>query len=143
MITTKDVTIEEGPDAGKVFVVKQMPLLRGDRWANRVALALCKSGVDISGLTTTDGEGKPVFRGMLDMVGIVNIALRALGGVDDAVAQSLLDEVISDVKTRLPGGGERTLIVESDISSISTLWKLRIESIKVNLDFLTAGVTHS
>lgn len=143
MITTKDVTIEEGPDAGKVFVVKQMPLLRGDRWANRVALALCKSGVDISGLTTTDEEGKPVFRGMLDMVGIVNIALRALGGVDDAVAQSLLDEVISDVKTRLPGGGERTLIVESDITSISTLWKLRIESIKVNLDFLTAGVTQS
>lgn len=143
MITTKDVTIEEGPDAGKVFVVKQMPLLRGDRWANRVALALCKSGVDISGLTTTDEEGKPVFRGLLDMVGIVNIALRALGGVDDAVAQSLLDEVISDVKTRLPGGGERTLIVESDITSISTLWKLRIESIKVNLDFLTAGVTQS
>lgn len=143
MITTKDVTIEEGPDAGKVFVVKQMPLLRGDRWANRVALALCKSGVDISGLTTTDEEGKPVFRGMLDMVGIVNIALRALGGVDDAVAQSLLDEVISDIKTRLPGGGERTLIVESDITSISTLWKLRIESIKVNLDFLTAGVTQS
>lgn len=143
MITTKDVTIEEGPDAGKVFVVKQMPLLRGDRWANRVALALCKSGVDISGLATTDEEGRPVFRGMLDMVGIVNIALRALGGVDDAVAQSLLDEIISDVKTRLPGGGERTLIVESDITSISTLWKLRIESIKVNLDFLTAGVTQS
>lgn len=143
MITTKDVTIEEGPDAGKVFVVKQMPLLRGDRWANRVALALCKSGMDISGLTTTDEEGRPVFRGLLDMVGIVNIALRALGGVDDAVAQSLLDEVISDVKTRLPGGGERNLIVESDITSISTLWKLRIESIKVNLDFLTAGVTQS
>lgn len=143
MITTKDVTIEEGSDAGKVFVVKQMPLLRGDRWANRVALALCKSGVDISGLTTADEEGKPVFRGLLDMVGIVNIALRALGGVDDAVAQSLLDEVISDVKIRLPGGGERTLIVESDITSISTLWKLRIESIKVNLDFLTAGVTQS
>lgn len=110
MITTKDVTIEEGPDAGKVFVVKQMPLLRGDRWANRVALALCKSGVDISGLTTTDEEGKPVFRGMLDMVGIVNIALRALGGVDDAVAQSLLDEVISDVKTRLPGAEREPLL---------------------------------
>lgn len=141
MITTKDVTIEEGTDAGKKFVVKQMPLLRGDRWANRVALALCKSGVDISGLTTTDDEGKPVFRGLLDMVGVVNVALKALGGVDDEVAQRLLDEVIQDVRLRLPNGSDRPLVVETDITCISTLWKLRIEAIKINLDFLAAGVT--
>lgn len=141
MILTKDVTIEEGADLGKTFIVKQMPLLRGDRWANRVALALCKSGVDISGLTTQDESGKVVFRGLLDMAGVVNVALKALGGVDDATAQSLLDEVLQDVRIRLPDGKERTLIIESDVTSIATLWKLRIESIKVNLDFLTAGVT--
>lgn len=141
MILTKDVTIEDGPDASKTFIVKQMPLLRGDRWANRVALSLCKSGVDISGLTTHDDDGKVVFRGLLDMVGVVNVALKALGGVDNDVAQSLLDEVLQDVRLRLPGGTERPLIIESDITSIATLWKLRIESIKVNLDFLTAGVT--
>lgn len=141
MTITKDVTIEDGTDAGKTFIVKQMPLLRGDRWANRVALALCKSGVDISGLTTTDESGNAVFRGLLDMVGVVNIALKALGGVDDSVAQSLLDEVLQDVRLRLPNGSDRTVVIESDITSISTLWKLRIESIKVNLDFLAAGVT--
>lgn len=141
MIITKDVTIEDGADAGKTFIVKQMPLLRGDRWANRVALALCKSGVDIGGLTTTDESGNAVFRGLLDMVGVVNIALKALGGVDDAVAQSLLDEVMQDVRFRLPGGSDRPVVIESDITSISTLWKIRIESIKVNLDFLAAGVT--
>lgn len=141
MIITKDVTIEDGTDAGKTFIVKQMPLLRGDRWANRVALALCKSGVDIGGLTTTDESGNAVFRGLLDMVGVVNIALKALGGVDDAVAQSLLDEVMQDVRFRLPGGSDRPVVIESDITSISTLWKIRIESIKVNLDFLAAGVT--
>lgn len=141
MTITKDVTIEDGTDAGKTFIVKQMPLLRGDRWANRVALALCKSGVDISGLTTTDESGNAVFRGLLDMVGVVNIALKALGGVEDSVAQSLLDEVLQDVRLRLPNGSDRTVVIESDITSISTLWKLRIESIKVNLDFLAAGVT--
>lgn len=141
MITTKDVTIEDGSDAGKTFIVKQMPLLRGDRWANRVALALCKSGVDISGLTTHDEKGNTVFRGLLDMAGVVNVALKALGGVDDEVAQSLLDEVIQDVRLRLPNGSERPLVLETDVTSIATLWKLRIESIKVNLDFLTAGVT--
>lgn len=141
MILSKDVTIEEGTDAGKTFVVKQMPLLRGDRWANRVALALCKGGVDISGLTTTDDSGNAVFRGLMDIKGVLNIALKALGGVDDSVAQSLLDEVIQDVRFRLPNGSERAISIESDITSISTLWKIRIESIKVNLDFLAAGVT--
>lgn len=141
MILTKDVTIEDGADAGKTFIVKQMPLLRGDRWANRVALALCKSGVDISGLTTHDENGKAVFRGLLDMTGVVNVALKALGGVDDVTAQALLDEVLQDVRLRLPNGSDRQLIIESDVESIATLWKLRIESIKVNLDFLTAGVT--
>lgn len=141
MILTKDVTIEDGADSGKTFIVKQMPLLRGDRWANRVALALCKSGVDISGLTTQDESGKVVFRGLLDMAGVINVALKALGGVDDVTAQSLLDEVLQDVRLRLDNGTERTLVIESDVTSIATLWKLRIESIKVNLDFLTAGVT--
>lgn len=141
MIATRDVTIEDGSDAGKTFIVKQMPLLRGDRWANRVALALCKSGVDISGLTTTDDDGKPVFRGLLDMVGVVNVALKALGGVDDSVAQDLLDEVTQDIRLRLPNGSDRPLVLESDVTNIATLWKLRIEAIKINLDFLTAGVT--
>lgn len=141
MIATKDVTIDDGPDAGKTFIVKQMPLLRGDRWANRVALSLCKGGVDISGLTITDDSGKLVFRGLLDMAGVISVALKALGGVDDATAQSLLDEVLQDVRLRLPNGSDRPLIIDSDVTSIATLWKLRIESIKVNLDFLTAGVT--
>lgn len=141
MIRTKDIAITEGDDKGKAFVVHQMPLLAGDRWANRVALALCKSGVDISGLTVTDENGKPLFRGLMDIAGIVNVALKALGGVDDQVAQELLDELMRHVKFRLQDGSSRSLNIESDISSIQTLWKLRIEAIKVNLDFLAAGVT--
>lgn len=141
MSTTKDVTIEEGSDAGKTFIIKKMSLLAGDSWANRVALALCKSGVDISGLTTHDEGGNVVFRGMLDMVGVVPVALKALGGVEEDKALGLLAELIQGVKIRLPNGSERPVILESDITSISTLWKIRIESLKVNLDFLTAGVT--
>lgn len=141
MSTTKDVTIEEGPDSGKTFIIKKMTLLAGDSWANRVALALCKSGVDISGLTMHDESGNVVFRGMLDMVSVVPVALKALGGVEEDKALGLLSELIQGVKIRLPNGSERSVILESDITSISTLWKIRIESLKVNLDFLTAGVT--
>lgn len=141
MTTTKDVALTEGPDAGKTFVIEKMTLIKGDRWANRVALALCKSGVDISGFTTRGKDGKTEFKGLLDMTGVINTALKALGGVDDNVAQSLLDELMQNVKVRLANGSVRPLIIETDITDIGTLWKLRIESIKVNLDFLTAGVT--
>lgn len=136
MIRTKEITIEDGDDAGKVFLVNQMSLIQGDKWANRVALALCKSGVDLGAFTGGDG-----FKGMLDMVNITNAALKALGGVEDEVAQGLLDELLQTIKVRLPDGSTRSVILETDITSIATLWKLRIESIKVNLDFLMSGVT--
>ena len=50
------------------------------------------------------------------------------------------------MKLKLPDGATRPIIAPSDhasgdITSIATLWKLRIEAIKVNLDFLKAGVT--
>lgn len=142
MIVERDVVIsEDGADKGKTFVVRQMPLIQGDRWANRVALALMKSGVDISPLTKKGSDGKAEFVGLLDMANVINVALRALGGVDDDVAQGLLDELMRHVSVKLPNGTTRTLIVDTDISSIGTLWKLRIEAIKVNLDFLKAGVT--
>mgnify|MGYP001158985013 CR=1 FL=1 len=142
MIMERDVLItEEGPDKGKTFVVRQMPLIQGDRWANRVALALLKSGVDVSPLTKKAASGKSEFVGLLDMANVINVALKALGGVDDDVAQGLLDELMRHVSYKLPNGTTRTLMVETDIGSISTLWKLRIEAIKVNLDFLKAGVT--
>lgn len=142
MIVERDVTItEEGPDKGKTFVIRQMPLIQGDRWANRVALALCKSGVDISGLTQKGKGGKTEFVGLLDIASVINIALKALGGVEDDVAQALLDELMKHVSLKLPSGDTRGVMVETDIASISTLWKLRIEAIKVNLDFLKAGVT--
>jgi len=145
-ILTKEVTIAEGSDEGKTFVVSQMPLLRGDRWANRAALALMKSGVDVSALKGLDGARSGDFTGMLDIAEILNAVLKALGGIEEHVAQELLDELLTVVKLKLPDGATRPIIVPTehapgDITSIATLWKLRIEAIKVNLDFLKAGVT--
>jgi hypothetical protein len=120
-----------------------MPLLQGDRWANRAALAVMKSGVDVTALQGLNGAKSAAdFIGMLDIASVVSVVLKALGGVDEQVAQELLDELMSVIKVKLPdGSGTRALVIHSDITSISTLWKLRIEAIKVNLDFLKAGVT--
>ena len=147
-IKTKEVTISEGSDAGKTFVVSQMSLLAGDSWANRAALAVMRSGVDVSALKGMGfQEGK--FTGMMDIASVINVVLKAVGGLDENTAQTLLDELLTVVKFKLPDGSTRPLNMPSmsdtartgDITSIATLWKIRIEAIKVNLDFLLAGVT--
>lgn len=135
MMRTKEVT------AGDVtFVISKMPLIQGDRWANRVALALCRGGVDVSGFLGGRTDLSDI-KGMIDIVGITNTALKALGGIDDAEAQSLLDELLNYIKVKLSDGSTRSIVIESDVKDIQTLWKLRIEAIKINLDFLMAGVT--
>lgn len=136
-----EISITDGVDAGKTFVISKMPLIKGDRWANRVALALCKSGIDAGGLISADKNGKPVFNGLMDIGRVSSVVLKAVGGIEEVVAQSLLDELLEYMKVKVSGGSVRELIVETDISSIDTLWKLRIACIKANLDFLLAGVT--
>jgi len=145
-ILTKEVTIAEGSDEGKTFVVSQMPLLRGDRWANRAALAIMRADIDLSSLKGLGGAKSGDFTGMLDIAEILSAVLKALGGIEEHVAQELLDELLAVVKLKLPNGATRPIIppsehADGDITSIATLWKLRIEAIKVNLDFLKAGVT--
>lgn len=135
MMRTKEVT------AGDVtFVISKMPLIQGDRWANRVALALCRGGVDVSGFLGGSADLSDI-KGMIDIVGITNTALKALGGIDDDEAQALLDELLNYIKVQLSDGSTRSIVLESDVKDIQTLWKLRIEAIKINLDFLMAGVT--
>lgn len=148
-INQKEVAIEGGSDDGKVFIVSQMSLIAGDRWSNRVALALFKSGVDVSSL----GLKKDSFNGLFDIGRVVNVALKALGGIEESTAQNLLDELMTVIKVKLPDGKTRPVILQQedqynpdsgrigDITCIKTLWKLRVEAIKVNLDFLMAGVT--
>ena len=147
-IKTKEVAITEGSDAGKTFIVSQMSLIAGDSWANRAALAVMRSGVDVSslkGMTVQDGK----FVGMLDIASVISVILKALGGVDERTAQSLLDELLGVIKVKLPDGTTRAIVLPKedaagrigDITCIKTLWKLRVEAIKVNLDFLMAGVT--
>lgn len=143
-LKTKEIRIEDGPDAGVVFTVTQMSLIAGDNWSNRVALALCRSGVDIESLGLS-GDG---FKGLLDMQ-MFNVALKALGGIGSDTAQELLDELMSVIRVKNSDGSTRPVNIQhneltgrtGDVTCIKTLWKLRIEAIKVNLDFLLAGVT--
>lgn len=145
-IKTKEIKIESGGDEGKTFVVSQMPLMRGDKWSNRVKLALLRGGVDVRALGLDDVLTKGKFTGLVHIPKFINMALKALGGMEDSEAQALLDELTKGVRIKLPDGETRDVILPTetedspDITDINTLWKIRIESIKVNIDFLMSGV---
>lgn len=120
------VTIEnKGRDNGKVFQITEMPIIKADRWATRAMLALISSGVDIGEVNPSDG-----------MVAIASVAVKALAGVPEETALSLLDELMDCVRIVPTGGVARDIVIDSDISEISTLFTLRKEVIALHTDFL-------
>ena len=75
----KEVRIEEGRDAGKVFKITEMPAFQMDRWATRALIAL--------------GRAK---KGGIATLGSMSIdeLLSALSEVDYQIAEPLLQELI-------------------------------------------------
>lgn len=125
-LKTRMVTIEnKGRDNGKVFQITEMPIIKADRWATRAMLALISSGVDIGEVNPSDG-----------MIAIASVAVKALAGVPEETALSLLDELMDCVRIVPTGGVARDIVIDSDISEISTLFTLRKEVIALHTDFL-------
>lgn len=140
MITTKEYTFPDGPDEGKTFVISTMPIQQGDSWSNRVAIALCGSGVSISHLFAPDAEGKIGFVGMLDVASCIDSLIKMLGGVDPEKVDELVAVLMQNVKLKLADGSVRNPVMDVDISHISTFRKLRSLAFNVNIDFLAEGV---
>lgn len=51
----KTFTVETGRDAGKTFLIREMPVIQADRWAQRALFAMAKSGMDAQNLDLTSG----------------------------------------------------------------------------------------
>lgn len=125
---TKDITIESGRDAGKSFRITEMPILQADKWAQRAIFAIARAGVDTSSINMNGG--------MLEMA---RLALDVVGKIDPEVGGDLLDELLSCVQIIPTGGVPRSLVMDSDIEDIKTLFVLRKEVLTLHIDFLKSG----
>lgn len=125
---TKDITIESGRDAGKSFRITEMPILQADKWAQRALFAIARAGVDTSSINMNGG--------MLEMA---RLALDVVGKIDPEVGGDLLDELLSCVQIIPTGGVPRSLVMDSDIEDIKTLFVLRKEVLALHIDFLKYG----
>lgn len=126
MRKTKEVKIEEGRDAGKVFKITEMPAFQMDRWATRALIALGKSK-----------------KGGLAALGTMSIedVFSALSEVDYAVTEPLLQELL-ECCAFVKNGQSIVLtkdMVDGIIEDWTTLFKLRMEALVLCIGFLEQG----
>ena len=122
----KEVRIEEGRDAGKVFKITEMPAFQMDRWATRALIAL--------------GRAK---KGGIATLGSMSIdeLLSALSEVDYQIAEPLLQELL-ECCAFVKNGQSVILkadIVDSIVEDWTTLFKLRMEALMLCIGFLEQG----
>lgn len=125
-LKTKQITIEHGRDKGRVFLITEMSAAHADNWAMRALIALANGGVDLGDLRPQQG-----------MMGMVRVALDALGRLkaDDAIP--LLNELLDCVQIIPEGGKPRPLNMDfNDVEDFTTLWRLRKEVFALHTDFL-------
>lgn len=128
----KDVPIiEEGRDKGKLFHLKEMPASQAEKWAVRAFLALTNSDVQIPENVRAAG-----------MAGIAALGLKALGGVNYADAETLMDEMFQCVSIK-PNPDDREMIRAlidngsdgDDIEEVATRVFLRAEVFSLHVGF--------
>ena len=127
MLKEVEIRIEDGKDAGKVFKIKEMPALQMDRWAMR---ALC-----LLGRSSSNG-----IAGLFQIKDFSEL-LSSFSAIDYEKAEPLLVEMLECCYFVKDG----TLIqlkgsfINGIIEDWTTLTRLRVEALKVNLGFLEQG----
>ncbi|MDR2077038.1 MAG: hypothetical protein LBP61_08960 [Desulfovibrio sp.] len=121
------VTIQDR-DRELTFKIREMPATRLESWIIRALLLIAGSGKSVPDGTDIRAAGS--F--------LAEKGLAALGGIDFDKARPLLDELLSCCSLLIDKLEKRLTpeIVDDHIEDVSTLFKLRLEVIKLNLGFL-------
>lgn len=120
-----EITIEKGRDAGKTFKITEMGAVQMDRWAVK---ALCLFGRSGQGL------------GTLANMGFVEI-INAFSKVNYDDAQPLLDELLACASFKKDGVyvAMKGSMIEGVVEDFTTLFRLRVEALKLHFGFLGDG----
>ena len=134
MLKTETVTCqdEKSRDFGKVYLIKEMPASRVEKWAFRALAALAKANIFMP-------EGVDPQAGI---AGIATAGFNRLGDIPWADAEPLLDEMMTCVSwvpdpsrpmvVRHPAGDDA-------IEDLSTRLMLRKAIFQLHTNFSTAG----
>ena len=120
-----EITIETGRDAGKKFKITEMPATQGEKWSMRALGVLGHSGLSITSL------GKIPFETIIEKV---------MSASPEEV-EPLMDELLACASFEKDGAIIKMQgnMVDSVIEDISTIFRLKAESLELNLGFLGIG----
>lgn len=111
---------------GMQFKITEMPAAQAERWAMRAIMAIMKSGMELPDDFEKNG-----------MAGLAQLGIRAISSLDWPTAEPLLDEMMSCVTViGDPSKPQITRpLLDSDIEEVQTRLKLRLEVLKLHVDF--------
>ncbi len=125
----KEITVDiQDRDQLLTFRIKEMPATRLESWIIRALLLVAGSGAQVPGGADIKAAG--AF--------LAEKGLAALGNIDFEKASPLLDELLGCCSRVVEKVEERCTpeSVDAYILDVGTLFKLRMEAIKLNLGFL-------
>lgn len=137
-LKTTEFVASYGRDAGKRFLITEMPAMRAANWAGRALSALLASGIDI--------PDDAVNTGMAGVAGYGMGALTGQGGLKldldyDARIQPLMDDLMTCVQKR-EEKTDRNLIWHGDnpdIEEAATIFMLQKAVLELHLGFSFAA----
>lgn len=120
-----EITIEQGRDKGKTFKITEMGAVQMDSWAIKALCLLGKSGVTLEQL------------GSLDM----NAIFQLLGNLGYEWSKPLMDELLECASFKKDGAyvPMKGSMIDSVVEDVSTLFRLKMEALTLNLGFLDLG----
>lgn len=137
MLRTKEVTIDAekgGRDAGKTYLLTEMPAIQADKWAMRFLNALLASGISIP----DDAVGAGLA-GLASVASKMGEAFGTFRGLNMDAIEPLLDQLLDCVQFKASGGSLRKLMHSAgDIQEVKTIWTLRRELLELHLGFSLA-----
>lgn len=131
MRNTKIVSIDDGRDKGKSFLLTEMSAFRAEKWAARVLCAVVNSGMPMPDEMVGSG-----------MAGIAAIGIPQVLNFRFGEFEPLMDEMLTCIQT-MPDRHDPAHVLpldERDIDDLTTILKLRKEVLILHLGFLPPEV---
>lgn len=123
---TATITIDAaGRDAGKTFLLTELPAMQAEEWAGRLLFAAMNSGLEI-----------PDDIAQAGLAGVAALGISALTKLPYDAVKPLLDEMLGCIQIQPSPKVTRDLFPD-DIEEVATLIRLRREVFSLHLDFST------
>ena len=126
------ITIDESRDKNKLFSIEEAPAFKMESWCYKALTAIFESGTFVMPNDIMNFSSE-----VIAMLGISSILK-----IKNDKLNELFEEIFEYIKI-IPEGNKnlaRKIILDSeDIQEVSTLFELRLEWLKLNLNFLKAA----